>query len=138
MPRTKTTNGRSHLDTTIRSIVSRAIGDIAAAVRGDIAQRVQGIIGPERAAGGKSAGRKPRAGSTAAPRGRGRRGRGVSEADLEKVLAVIGKKPGLRTEQIYGEVPIGKDMVVKALAKLRESGKVKTKGLRRATTYSLA
>jgi hypothetical protein len=70
---------------------------------------------------------------SAAPAGRQR---GVDEATLARVLKVIEESPGLRSEQIYAKLPIETELARKALTKLRDTKRVKTKGEKRAMTYA--
>jgi hypothetical protein len=69
--------------------------------------------------------------------GRGKR-RGVDEATMTRVLKVIEDAPGLRSEQIYEKLPIPTELARKALTKLRETKRVKTKGEKRSMTYAAA
>jgi hypothetical protein len=64
--------------------------------------------------------------------------RGLDEATLKSVLGVIESTPGLRSEQIYKKLPLNEDLARKALAKLRETKRVRTKGEKRAMTYAAA
>jgi hypothetical protein len=79
----------------------------------------------------------PARGRRGRPPGRGRRG-GLDDAAVDSVARVIGKNPGLRSEQIYKEAGLPPQIVKAALARLREKKRVKTKGTRRAMTYALA
>src|SRR6185312_11372995 len=58
------------------------------------------------------------------------------QAAINQVFKVVEGEPGLRSEQIYKKVPLSPEVTKKALAKLREEKRVKTKGERRATTYA--
>ena len=61
----------------------------------------------------------------------------VNEAFVQTVLSVVKKTPGLRTEQIYKKLPSHSRVRVKAaLARMREQKMVRTRGGRRAMTYS--
>jgi hypothetical protein len=118
------------LDSAIHSIIARAAGEIAQVVRANIASEINRVVGVNGARGSAtrvSAGRAARR-----PR------RGVAEADLQKVLDYIGKNPGKRSEELRAALDLDADYGAKIFAKLRETKKVKTKGERRATTYSAA
>jgi hypothetical protein len=75
----------------------------------------------------------------AATRGRrrGRRGR-LDQATLDQILRVVSRSPGMRSEQIQKALPFERTLVKAGLAKLRELKKVKTNGIKRATTYAAA
>lgn len=70
----------------------------------------------------------------------GRSGRNgqLDEETINRVLKIVEGQPGLRSEQIYKELPLPPELTKKALAKLREDKRVKTKGERRAMTYAIA
>lgn len=57
---------------------------------------------------------------------------------LSKLLAVIKAKPGLRSEQIYGQVSMSNKLAKAGLAKLRETKRVKIKGVKRSAAYTAA
>jgi hypothetical protein len=82
--------------------------------------------------------------AASAARTPGRRGRppgrrnGVSSDSLDQLVEFIRKNPGLRSEQIQGELQLAPGAVKAALAKLRAERRVKTAGQRRATTYTAA
>jgi hypothetical protein len=61
-----------------------------------------------------------------------------TDALVAEVLAAIKRSPGLRTEQLYKKMSKNPQLVRGALAKLREQKKVRTKGTRRAMTYTAA
>ncbi len=68
-----------------------------------------------------------------------RRRRGpIAPALLDKIVAVIARKPGLRSEQLRDLVAAPAPLVKAGLAKLRVEKRVKTKGQKRATTYTVA
>lgn len=67
----------------------------------------------------------------------GRRG-SLSTDTLDKIVEFVRKHPGLRSEQIQGEMQLQPGVVKAGLAKLRAARRVKTAGQRRATTYSAA
>ena len=128
----------TNLDAAIQSIVSRASSEIARLVRDSIADELRRVVGGS-SLGGRRGGRA--AGGLSSPKGQkggrrgGRRGQGPSENDLQTVHDFINRNPGLRSEEIQKKIGGEPDLVRKALAKLRASGKAKTKGAKRATTY---
>lgn len=63
---------------------------------------------------------------------------GVPGALVDQLLAFISRNPGLRSEQIQKQLGAKQAAVKVGLAKLRASGRVKTSGTRRATTYASA
>src|SRR5205085_8771385 len=113
MPRTKQ---RSHLDSTINSIVARAASEIAAAVRADVAAQVSAIVGGK---AGRGAGR-----AAAAPKAKGgkfhRRSPAKIASDNEKLLAFIKSHPGLRSEDIQKQIGMPKPDVTSGLVALRD------------------
>jgi hypothetical protein len=111
-------------DSAIQQAVARVANQIAAAVRRDIVAEIQRVV-----AGRTAVGTKPAATSSRRPR------RGVADADIKRVLDYIARNPGKRTEEIGKG--IGAD-AKPALAKLRAEKKVKTRGQKRATTYTVA
>jgi Mn-dependent DtxR family transcriptional regulator len=66
---------------------------------------------------------------------RGRRG-SLDQGTLDQILKFVEKHPGLRSEQIQGELDVDRKLVKAGLAKLRETKKVRTSGHKRATTYT--
>jgi hypothetical protein len=70
--------------------------------------------------------------------GRRRRRGPIAAALLDKIVAVIARKPGLRSEQLRDLVAAPAPLVKAGLAKLRVEKRVKTKGQKRATTYTVA
>ena len=52
------------------------------------------------------------------------------------VLAFVQANPGLRTEQIKAGVNLDPDLVKKCIAALRADGQLKSKGQKRATSYT--
>lgn len=63
----------------------------------------------------------------------------LTDEVLASVLAVIKKNPGIRAELVCDEHgKIDRATCKKALHKLRAQGKVKTKGVKRKTTYTVA
>jgi hypothetical protein len=126
----KTTTLVSH----VNDIVARAARELAGAVREAVAEEVKRISGTAQ---------KPSPRPAAAPtalKGRGRKGRrrGIDPAQLDKVIALLAKKPGLRSEQIQKTLGFDKVLTAKLLVKLREQKRVKVKGVSRATSYSAA
>src|SRR5258708_1445242 len=116
------------LDSRISEIIAFATRQIAQLVRTDFADQV-GRLAAAPSNGRPAPGPKPKAG----PQRRGRRG-GLNEATLSRVLKVIESSPGLRSEEIYRKLPLPAGKVKAALAKLRHSKRVKTKGEKRAMT----
>jgi hypothetical protein len=79
---------------------------------------------------------KPGSKKVAPSAGPAGRQRGADETTLTRVLKVIEENPGLRSEQIYAKLPIETELARKALTKLRDTKRVKTKGEKRAMTYA--
>jgi hypothetical protein len=135
----------NNIVSTIQSVVTRAASEIAAAVRADIARQVQGLVGaagatPKRR--GRPPGKAAAQPGAAAPGKRGpKRGwkrRLITDAELNAVLSVLAKKPGLTSVQIQKEARIDAKQAARVLNKLRETRKVKWKGQRSAATYRAA
>jgi hypothetical protein len=119
------------IEARIQSAILRAANEIAAAVRADIISRTVQLFN------GAPVAARTTAPKATTPKRRGRKpGRAAANTGLiDRVTAYIQANPGKRSEEI-GKA-IGSD-VKPALAKLRAEGKVKTRGERRATTYSMA
>jgi hypothetical protein len=117
---------QSALDARVAEIIAITTRQIIAIVRADLrrAAALKSLHTPwgRGAAPAKSAGRR----ST------------HDEATLERVLKVIASSPGQRSEEIYWKLPMPVKTVKAALAKLRATKRVKTKGEKRAMTYSAA
>lgn len=111
--------------------ILRAIGNLPAPTRDQLLQRMAQMV-VEALAGG--------AGGATARGGRGRgRANGGSKshsgsASEEQVLAHVKANPDQRTEQIAAALGTN---VKPALKKLRESKLIRTKGQKRAMTYSV-
>jgi hypothetical protein len=75
-----------------------------------------------------------------APQKSVRRGRplSIAEADLNRVLKVVAANPNLRTEQLTEKSPLPSSVTKKALAILRATNRVKTKGTTRGMTHAAA
>jgi hypothetical protein len=69
---------------------------------------------------------------------RARRSAAQVAADDEKILAFVKAHAGKRSEQIAKELKLSKLALASGLLRWREAGKIKTKGQKRATTYSAA
>lgn len=118
---------QTSLEVGIHQILSTAARAIAAAVRADLSEQLQRVIG-----NGASAA-PPAAAATVK---KGRRG-AVTEALIDSILQIISSKPGLRSEEVQSRASASPKLVRAALAKLRAAKRVKTKGLKRAMTYSV-
>jgi hypothetical protein len=68
----------------------------------------------------------------------GRPAKGTSGLDeaAAQVFQAIQKQPVLRREEAYKLVSLAPDLIKKALAKLRETNRVKVKGIKRAAAYT--
>ena len=66
---------------------------------------------------------------------RSRRTKGLSEAAVGKMLELVKRNPGKRSEELQGQATMPAATVKAALAKLRATGRVRTRGRVRATTY---
>jgi Mn-dependent DtxR family transcriptional regulator len=120
------------LDKEIQSIIHRTAAEIAQAVRQDLAAQVRKVVGRNGAAVSKP-GPKPKA-----AKGGGRKRRGVDEKSLETIYQYVAKNPGKRSEEIQKSAGISPAMAKKAIIKLREGGRLKMKGEKRAATYTAA
>jgi hypothetical protein len=138
------------LEARIQQIIKDATKSIVEIVTADIAEQVQHLLGsqPNGGRGSRSASPKARKGATpenvvAAKSGdkkpgrAGRRG-SIDEATMTRVLQVIEANPGLRSEEIYKKLPLSVEVARKALTKLRDTKRVKTKGEKRSMTYAAA
>ncbi len=133
------------LESTIAEIVSRVslqmAMEIARAVRQGIAAEIAGgaAAAPIKQATGRStkeAGTAAR--STERKRRKPRKLPRVTEAQVGSLLAIIKKKPGLTSVELQKEAGLDSAQAKRVLLKLRQSGRVKTKGLRSAARYSAA
>lgn len=113
---------RSAFAQNIHDILSRAVDEIVKVVSAE-----SGVNDRQRSTRDARNGKASRRGAR----------RGVDDATLASVLKVIKAKPGLRSEQIYVKLELPIAEAKKALEKLRRTGRVKTRGEKRATTYSV-
>jgi hypothetical protein len=78
----------------------------------------------------------------AAPAGKktrkGFKRRSIAQHELDQVLSILAKKPGLSSVQIQKEAGIDKAQAARVLTKLRGTKKVSLKGKRSKATYSVA
>ena len=135
------------LEQNIQSIITRATHEIADAVRSSIQQEMSRLMAgaapapaPAKAAPVKA--HAPAAPAAKVPGKRGPKGgwkrKLITADELNVVLGVLGKKPGLTSVQIQHDAGIDAKQAARVLNKLRETGKVKWKGERSAAAYSLA
>lgn len=115
------------LKTTLQQIVSRAVDDAVTAYRqsllaslGEGAPARRGAAGPSPTRGRRFVRRDPAA----------------IARTVEAVHTFIEKNGGLTAEQIVKQMGGNKTEIADALARLRSSKRVKTKGAKRSTTYS--
>jgi hypothetical protein len=127
-----------NLDQQIQSILSRVASEITHAVRADVASQIERALGNGAAPARR--GRRPKAAKpAAAPKAPGKRGRrGIDEKSLATVLQYVTRHPGKRSEEIQKAAGVPAALAKKALVKLREAGRVKMKGVKRAATYAAA
>jgi hypothetical protein len=121
------------LEQQIQSIIARVASEISHAVRADIAAEVQRVVGGHAPAKAAAAPRQ----AAAKPVTRRRR-RGIDEKSLDTVYQYVARNPGKRSEEIQKAAGVAAQVAKKALVKLRESGRVKMKGTKRAATYAAA
>jgi hypothetical protein len=139
----------NHLESTIHSLVSGAASRIAAAVRADIAAQIAAVMGGRAAAAPAPTRGRPK-GRKAAAAKPGRPGRPKKAAkfhrrtsasiarDNDRLLAYIKSHPAQRSEQIQKGCGLAKPAVAAGLVALRDAGRIKMKGVKRAATYSAA
>ena len=126
-------NYRNELNAVIARHVHAAVDDAIGVYRA--------LIGVGAASTGKRRGRPPGAASASAPSRPKkfiRRSARQIAGSVGRVVAFISKHPGLRSEQIVKALGGDASGVSDALARLRASGRVKTDGIKRAMTYSIA
>jgi hypothetical protein len=142
------------LDSRVEEIISRAASEIVSAVRTEIANELlrstdgKGTaVQPARrgrppkakgAAPGKAPAKGPAAKGPTARRSKGRRPAGQVAMDDARLLDYVRNHPGLRSEDIVKAVGLRKQDVASGLQRLRETNKVKMKGIKRAATYTAA
>jgi hypothetical protein len=138
------------LEARIQQVIKDATKSIVEIVTADIAAQLQRVLGaqPNGGRGNRTPSRKARKAATPEnvaasksgnkkPGRAGRRG-SIDEATMTRVLEVIEANPGLRSEEIYKKLPLPVELARKALTKLRETERVKTKGEKRSMTYAAA
>lgn len=125
MPRPKK---RSHFDSIIHSIIARATSEIVNAFRRDA----------PKPAGRPSKGASARVAPSAKPAKFRRRSSRKIAADNDKLLTFIKGHPGLRSEEIQDGVKLPRPDVTSGLVALRDSGRIKMKGVKRGATYRSA
>ena len=122
------------IEASIADVIAQAVAQVAHLIKADIIAQLQTTApaSTARVASSRQARQLP------APKkkpGRPARSAG-SDAAVTQVFEAIQKRPGLRTEDMYKMLPLTPDAIKKALAKLRESGRVKLKGIKRAAAYT--
>ena len=123
------------LEASIANVIAQAVTQVANLIKADLIAQLQ-TTAPSSSARVASP-RQPR--QLAAPKkkpGRPAKGSpGLDEA-VAQVFQAIQKRPGLRTEEAYKLLPLTPEVIKKALAKLRETNRVKVKGIKRAAGYT--
>jgi hypothetical protein len=129
-----------NLDQQIHSIVSRVATEIAHAVRSDVASQIQRALNGGLSAPGRRPGRPKgvKATPAKAPKPGRKRGRGVDQRSLDTVYQFVARNPGRRSEEIQKSAGVPAGLAKKALVKLRETGRVRMRGVKRAATYAAA
>jgi hypothetical protein len=126
---------RQSLEASISDVIAEAVAQVANLIKADIIAQLQPTT-PSSTARVTS----PRAaGQLVAPKrkpGRPTKGTSGLDAAVAQVFQAIQKQPGLRTEEAYKLLPLAPDVIKKALAKLRETKRVKVKGIKRAAAYT--
>lgn len=101
-------------------------------------ERLLSVLGGEESAPARAprAPRAPRAGQKAPRSGRRVRRNAEQLAEVqEQVLAVLGKTPGLTSEQLQDAVGLEKQELQRPLQLLRDEHKIRTTGQKRAMRY---
>ena len=123
---------------TLHSILQRhidaAVSESVAAYRRSLSAGLDGIAAAKPAAKSNGAPHAPAA--TRARRKRRYRSSTDIAVTIDKVLTFITSHPGLRSEEIFKAIGGNKAGVKDALARLRALKGVKTRGAKRAMTYS--
>jgi hypothetical protein len=144
------------IESTIQSIIARGSSEMAReivrAVRQTIAAEIAGsqalaaaISPPKRRGAAPRAGRQAAVAAAPKPAGKPRK---VSKfkrrssdqivRDNQKLLAFVKDHPGLRSEDIGKALKLAKPNLAAGLQRLREEGRLRMKGVKRAATYSAA
>lgn len=98
-------------------------------------ERLLSVLGGEESAPARAP-RAPRAGQKAPRSGRRVRRNAEQLAEVqEQVLAVLGKTPGLTSEQLQDAVGLEKQELQRPLQLLRDEHKIRTTGQKRAMRY---
>ena len=144
----------NNLEATIQKLIANAASsiakEIAHSIRQTIAAEIVGNSGgaslsapiaPKRRGRppgvAKTAAVAPAAKPTSAKRGKSKR-TPITKADLDVILAVIAKKPGLGSKAIQAAAGVEKKQAVRVLAKLRVLKAVKVTGEKSKATYSVS
>lgn len=114
------------LSAQLKEIITRASAEIAAVLRAEVEQSAPAKAEAPKAAASAPAARKPH------PR------RSYTDGDIDRVLSLITDKPNLRSEEIKAAVGGDSRVVEKILERMRETGRVQTSGVKRATVYRIA
>lgn len=129
------TKRRSSID----SIIERFTADLEAAIREEIHTQLVAAIAGSKSAAKSSRGANGIASGAAKSKAKaGRRVRRSAEqlAEIQqRIVALLGAEPKLTSEQIQERLGLGKDDVQRPLQLLRDDGRVKTVGERRAMRH---
>jgi hypothetical protein len=123
------------LEASITDVIAQAVAQVANLIKADLIAQLQPTA-PSSTARVASR-RQPR--QLAAPKKKpGRPAQPTPGLDnaVAQVFQAIQKRPGLRTEEAYKLLPLAPDVIKKALARLRETKRVKVKGIKRAAAYT--
>jgi hypothetical protein len=130
------------LDSLIESIVSRSAAvmaeEIAQVVRQSIAAQIAGTGLVARGRSRKDARDRGAVPKDGRARRRIRRSDKQVAADDAKILNYIKAHPAARSIAIQKEVRLSKPAIASGLLRLREAHKIKSKGVRAGTTYSVS
>ncbi len=127
----------------IQQAVERFVEEIQRLVAEEARDTLIALLGgerpPRRASVAKPNGGRASSAPAAAPaRKKGRRVRRSAddlEAIQEKIVAVLKRQPGVNSEELQEALGMSKQDVQRPLSLLRDEGKVKTEGQKRAMRY---
>lgn len=126
----------------IQKAVDRFVEEIQQIVADEARETLMSILGGEqptrRASAPKRGGTRASTPAAAPSRKKGKRVRRSAEdlvAVQEKIVAVLKKQPGVNSEELQDALGMSKQDVQRPLTLLREEGKVKTEGQKRAMRY---
>ena len=123
------------LEASIANVIAQAVTQVANLIKADIIAQLQPTAPSSSARVVSPRQPRPLAAPKKKPGRPAQRTPGLDDA-VAQVFQAIKQRPGLRTEEAYKLLPLTPEVIKKALAKLRETKRVKVKGIKRAAAYT--